>query len=35
MNVARHIGSGPQRDASALENPGAQVDEEDAIDGER
>jgi hypothetical protein len=34
VNVAGKVGSGPQGAASALKNPGAEVDEENAGDCE-
>ena len=35
MNVAGQIGAGPERMASAFENPGTQIDEKKAVDGKR
>ena len=35
VDVAGRIGARPQRNASALENPGAEIDEEDTIGDER
>jgi hypothetical protein len=34
VNIARHIRAGPQRMASTPENPRAQIDEKEAVDGE-
>ena len=35
MNVAGHIGAGPERMASAFENPRTQIDKKKTVDGKR
>ncbi len=35
MDIARHIRAGPQGNAAAFENPGAKIDEEDAVRNQR